>query len=335
MTKQKKNVALVALGTAAMLGLCACEEQPAQPQQESAAVAEQATPKTPEQAPAATEARDALMECLVYDLGKHASELAGHPELNASVRNMLALMEDYYTQISEAKAGTPEKLRLALHMADTTRNLTAWERAAASYDRALADYEAMPEAEREKPDNKRMLSAIYNGKAFCRMNTQQLNEALDLYNRSLAVDSAAYERIAPSEGEALPEGEVEPTLARAAEDLFFSYRCLGECQEAAGDPEEARETLRLGLELAKRLDRLSPGMSLQYIRLLGAMGNLESRCGNEREALNHWTQAATICQRLHETTADAAIRFKVSNQFRNLLPQIQDLQKKLNPEQNQ
>ena len=122
-----------------------------------------------ESAPA-QDAKEALFESLVYELGVCASENADHPELNVAVRNMLALMEEYYTQNAEAMAGTLEKVRLSQRMADTIRHLKAWERATGSYDRALADYEALPEAERNKTDVKRMLSALCNGKAFCLVN---------------------------------------------------------------------------------------------------------------------------------------------------------------------
>lgn len=323
-----KKPQIAILSAAALLGLCACEDETQQQQTPTTPATETAPPLPTEQKP---DARAALFEALLYDLGKHASENAAHPELTEAVRNMLALAEEYYMQNAEAMTGKVEKARLALRLADIARDLTAWERACSSYDRALADYDSLPEAERNTPAVRRLHSAICNGKAFCRMNMRNTDEAMELYTKALEIDSALYELVAPPEGEALPEGDVEPNLARAAEDVFFSYRCLGECQEAAGYPEEARDTLKLGLELAKRLDRLSPGMSLQYIRLLGAMGNLESRCSNKREALNYWVQAAQMCQRLNGSTSDLIIRSKTARQFQSLLPQIKALQEELNP----
>lgn len=328
-----KGVVSAALGAAAVLGLGACEEKGATTEVQAPAEVNTtpAATESPAESTAAEEAKAALFEALVYELGARASENATHPELNEAVRNMLALMEEYYAQNADAMSGTPEKARLSLRMADITRELSAWERACGFYDRARADYDALPEAERNKPEVKRMLSSLCNGKAFCLMNLKNTAEALELYNKALEVDSALYEMVAPPEGEALPEGDVEPNLARAAEDIFFSYRCLGECQEVAGDPEEARDTIKQGIELAKRLDRLSPGMSLQYIRLLGALGNLESRCAKEREALGYWVQAAQMCQRLHNSTGNLIIRSKTARQFQSLMPQIQELQQKLNP----
>ncbi len=329
--KVMKKKHIMFLSAAAMLGLCACEDETA-PASTSVATEPAKQEVTTPPAEVKPDAQKALFEALLYDLGKQASENASHPELNESVRNMLALAEEYYTRNAEATTGTVEKARLALHLANITRDLTAWERACNSYDRARGDYDALPEAERSKPEVRRMLSAICNGKAFCLMNQRKTAEATELYTQALDIDSALYELVAPPEGEALPEGEVEPNLARAAEDVFFSYRCLGECQEAAGDPEEARETLKLGLDLAKRLDRLSPGMSLQYVRLLGAIGNLESRCGNKRAALTYWVQAAQICRMLNQSTPNLIIRSKTARQFQSLLPQIKALQEELNPD---
>ncbi|MBQ2378971.1 MAG: hypothetical protein II295_01105 [Akkermansia sp.] len=332
MKKQKNHVmhrAVVSLmGGAALLGLSACDEgTPATP---TAPAATEQAAEAP-QPVAGSSAADALLEGLIYDLGKQASEVASHPELTESVRNMLALLEEYYTQSAEQLSGKPEKVRLALRLADTARDLTAWERACNSYDRARADYDALPDAERSKSEVRRYLSAINNGKGFCMMQQRKFNEALELYTKALEVDAALYELVAPPEGEALPEGDVEPELARAAEDYFFSYRCLGECQELAGDPEEARETLKSGIELAKRLNRLNPTMNLQYIRLLGALGNLEIRCGNEREALQKWAEAASMCQRLFNATTNLSVRYKTQRQLQNLVPNIKALQEKLQP----
>ena len=334
MKKQKRNnvaqrIAVSVLGAAGLAGLCSCDEKAPEKEStaETAVVAETAAPAAP--VAVSAEAREKLFEALLFDLGKKAGEIASHPELTEAVRNMLALTEEYYAEVAESLTGKPEKVRLALHMADITRDLTAWERACASYDRARADYDALPESVREETDVRRMLSAICNGKAFCELRRGHTAEALALYGQSLEIDSALYALVAPPDGEALPEGDVEPALARAAEDIFFSYRCLGECQEVAEDPEEARETIKSGIELAQRLDRLSPGMSLQYIRLLGALGNLESRCGNEREALRNWEQAAQMCQRLNSSTTNLSVRAKTAVTFQNLLPGIKALQEKM------
>ena len=332
MKKQKNNVmhraAVALVGGAALLGLSSCDEGT---QASPAAPAAAEKPVEAPQPVADSSATQALLEGLVYDLGKQASEVASHPELTESVRNMLALLEDYYTQNADQLTGKPEKVRLAVRLAEIARDLTAWERACNSYDRARADFDALPESERSKADVRRYLSAICNGKGFCMMQQRKFNEALELYTKALEVDAALYELVAPPEGEALPEGDVEPALARAAEDYFFSYRCLGECQELSGDPEEARETLKSGIELAKRLNRLNPTMNLQYIRLLGALGNLEIRCGNEREALQKWAEAASMCQRLFNATTNLSVRYKAQRQLQNLVPNIKALQEKLQP----
>lgn len=316
-------------GGVALLGLSSCGED--EKKEEVAAkpveAVEPAAPVATE--PAAPDVKEKLFEALIYDLGKAAAENAANPDLTEPVRNMLALLEEYYEQNSEALAGTAEKARLALRMADITRNLTAWERACNSYDRAQADYDAMPEAERNTDEKKRWQSAIYNGKAFCLLRRGNTEEALSLYARALELDNALYAEVAPADGVELQPGEVEERLARAAENVFFSYRCLGECQEVAEDPEEARMTYKGGIEIAQRLKHLTPPMTYQYVRLLIAIGNLESRCGNNRPALSYWAQAAAICQQLTKAATDAAIRGKAAHAYQSLVPNIKAMQEKL------
>lgn len=333
-----RRVAAVVAGVAAMVGLNSCEEKapdetkPAAGAQTIQSADESAAPA---QAPA-DDARAALLEALIYDLGRCASENARHPELNAAVRNMLELLEKYYEQSKEATTGTPERVRLALRLADTTRELTAWTRACAFYDEAAAAYEAMPQELRDRTENKRQLSSILNGKAFCMMSSGNMDEAIKLYTDGLALDNELYTTVVPSEGPVIPEkGEVPAGVSQAATAVFSSYRCLGECQMLADDPEEARETLKTGIALAEEIRRMTPEMHMQYIRLLVAMGNLESRCGNESEVLRHWARAAEMCRALYSATNDQAMRFKVEQAFSKLVPNVQALSKKLNPENAQ
>lgn len=341
MMKQKyvsgscRVVATVA-GMAALVGLCSCGDEEENKKEEAAqnvvADAAQVTePAAPaEAAPAEPDAKEKLFEALIYDLGKAAAENAGNPELTEPVRNMLALMEEYYAQQAEALKGTAEKVRLALSMADITRNLTAWERACNSYDRAQADLDALPEAERNTPEKKRWQSSICNGKAFCELRRGNKTQALELYAKALEIDNALYAEVAPADDVELQPGEVGDELALATENVFFAYRCLGECQEFCEDPEEARETYKSGIEIAQRLKHLTPGMTYQYVRLMVALGNLESRCGRDRHALDSWGRAAQACQQVANVTTNVAIRSKVGRAYQSLAVNIKAMQEKLN-----
>ncbi len=331
-----RRAAMVVVGVAAMIGLNSCDEKPAAETKagtEGQTVAESEGAVVPSASATRTEAEAALLDALIYDLGRCASENAQHPELNAAVRNMLELLERYYEQSKDALSGTPERVRLALRMADTTRDLTAWARASAFYDETLAAYEAMSPELRDKLENKRLLSVIRSGKAFCLMRSGKMDEALKLYTDALALDNEMYTMVVPTEGPVIPEnGEVPEGVPQAAAAVFASYRCLGECQMLAEDPEEARETFKTGIALAEDIRRMTPEMHMQYIRLLVAMGNLESSCGNERESLRHWARAADMCRTLYGATNDVALRYRMELAFRNLMPNVQALSKKFNTE---
>lgn len=335
-----RRAAMVAVGVAALIGLNSCEEKAADETKPATDV--QTVEPTGEGDAAASvsvnseDVKAALLESLIYDLGRCASENAQHPELNTAVRNMLELLEKYYEQSKDAMSGTPERVRLALRMADTTRDLTAWARACGFYDEAQAAFDAMSQELRDKPENKRLLSSIRNGKAFCRMRSGNMEEAVKLYTEVLALDNELYTMVVPTEGPVIPEQEAVPDgVSQAAAAVFSSYRCLGECQMLADDPEEARETLKTGIALAEEIRRLTPEMHMQYIRLLVAMGNLESRCGNDNEVLRYWTRAAEMCRALHSATNDPAVRSKVEQAFRNLVPNVQALSEKLNAEKTE
>lgn len=323
----------------ALLGLSSCEEKTAAEGQtpaadkagnkeQASAAAEQAAPA--DSSAAVAEAREALLKTLIYDLGRCASDIAVHPELNAAVRNMLEALENYYNQNKESLNGTTERVQLALRMADTTRNLTAWNRAIAFYTEAKEAYDALPEGKKNEAENKRLLSSICNGQAFCHMRAGDMQAALSLYNDGLSIDEELYAAVIPSDGPAIPEkGEIPAGVPAAAAAVFSSYRCLGECQMLAEDPEEARVTLKRGIEMAEELRRMTPEMHMQYIRLLVAIGNLESRCGNDREVLKYWNHAAEMCRALYGATTDPALRFRVEQAFNNLVPNVKALAEKL------
>ncbi len=324
-----RGAGAVALGVAVLMGLCSCGDDEGKKQE----TAQQAVPAASQQQVQPVACRDALFDAMVYGVGRKVSGMAAVPELTEDVRNMLVLLQSYYDEMAPSNAGKVERARLALRIAEVLRDLTAWDKALAAYETAQADFDALPDGEKQKAEAKRMQSAIYDGQGFCLLRRNQVAEAQASYEKSLAIYQELYKAVAPADGEKLPEGELDPALSQAAEDLFFSYRCLGECQMVADDPEEARETYKKGIELAQRLDRLSPRMTIQYVRLLGNQGNLESSCGHEREALANWVQAAQICQRLYSSTPNLGVRAQASRLFQNLRPQIQELARKLQSEE--
>ncbi len=341
-----RGLALATLG-AAVCGLCSCNEEggentAAAPAGTSAAqpAQEKAAGETPAVA-SVEEVEEELLDILIFDLGMRASELSSHPELNASVRNMLEKLENYYSVLSDELAGSERKLRLALRLADTIKNLGAWERANSAYQRALADYEAMPQGLRDKAECRRLLSSIYNGMGFCALRRGNSSEAIDYYAKSNEIDTACFMQAAPEESDVLPEGEQRERYLQAAADLLFSIRCLGECQTVVQDVEEAREMYKRGATRAEQvvtipaanastqrapLWGLSQDVSLQYVRLLVALGNLESSCSNAQEAFNNWLKAAQICELLTQRASSLIIRNKAAQILQGIVPQLRAMQ---------
>lgn len=324
-----RGACATAMGTVALAALCSCDDE------ETATTTPTAPAEVKASAPATSPeaAKEALFEQMVYTIGKLASQRVNDPEVTEPVREMLALTEGYYDAIAPTANGTIEKAKLALRIAEITLDLTAFAKAEGAYDTAQKDLDALPEAERNSREARRIQSAIFNGKAATILFRNQAANALPWYEKALESDLGIYKELAPAEGEKLPEGAVEPELARAATDVMSSYRCLGECQFWAEDPEEARDTYNKGIELAKALDKLAPEMSIQYIRLLGNLGNLESRVGNKKEALNAWVQAVNFCQRLYAGNRRGDIRKEARRYFESLRPNVLALARELQDEQ--
>lgn len=323
-----RGACATAMGTVALAALCSCDDEAQTAAPASNVEAKESTPATSPEA-----AKNALFNQMVYTIGKLASQRVNDPEITEPVREMLALTEAYYTAIAPTAGGSMEKAKLALRIAEITLDLTAFAKAEGAYDTAQADLDALPEADRKSREARRMQSAIFYGKAASLLSRRQATNALPWYEKALESDLGIYKELAPAEGEKLPEGSVEPELARAATDVMSSYRCLGECQFWAEDPEEARDTYNKGIELAKTLDKLAPEMSIQYIKLLANLGNLESRVGNKKEALNAWLQAVNFCQRLYANNRRGDIRLEARRCFESLRPNVLALARELQDEQ--
>ena len=320
--------------------LSSCEEKEA-----AAPAAAEPAPAAAEQ-PAATEpaaepavdqlaaAREALFNHAVFTLGQKVTNPDAYPELNSVAKDMLELMQTYYTELQKGEV-SPERARVAVQIAGATRDLGAYSKAQTAYEAALAELNSLPEDVRKTPEFQRMLSSCYNGTGVCLLAQGKANEALAQYESALAVDEAQYQAVAPAEGTELPEGDVEPALSRAAADLLDSYRCLGDCQRAVDDPEEARFTYMKGQDLVQRLKRLSPEMSISFAKLLTSLGNLDNELGKAKEALNSWVIAAKICQSVNASCPRLEIKAETKRCFEALVPAINAVGSKLQAEQQE
>lgn len=178
-----------------------------------------------------------------------------------------------------------------------------------------------------------MQSGCQNGIGLCLLNQNKAAEALLRYEAALVIDEALYQAVAPKEGEELPAGDVEPNLSRAATDLIDSYRCLGDCQRAVEDPEEALATYTKGQELGQRLKRLSSEMSIAYVKLLTSLGDLNSSLGKPKEALGAWVMAARICQSLNASSPKLEVKAETKRCYDALAPAINSVAQQLQNEQ--
>ncbi len=342
-TSSSRYAAILGIASAFCLSSCGDKEaEAAEPVEPPAAPAAEApaAPAAPEPPPAPVvenkleETRQALFEYAVYTLASKVGSPERFPELNTMVRDMLELQHKYYAELQK---GEPciERARLALQIASTTRELGAYTKAMAEYENAQKEIEALPEELKNSAEAQRMLSSCLNGSGQCLLTQNKANEALARYEAALVTDEAQYQKVAPAEGEELPEGEVAPALSRAATDLLDSYRCLGDCQRAVDDPEEALATYTKGHELAQRLKRLSAEMSIAYVKLLTSLGNLDNSLGKPKEAMGAWVMAAKICQSLNASSPKLEVKAETKRCFDALLPAIQSVGQKLQSEQEE
>lgn len=273
-----------------------------------------------------------LLEYMIFSVGKLAGEQTSNPVWYEQVRDMRNKLEEYYNSLEESGKDPQLSMRLGLMLADITRTMKAFDKALKLYGDVLSKWEKLPEADRQSLEGRRMRSSIANGMGGCYLVQRgKATEALPYYEKALEIDKAIYQELAPEGNGELPPGNapIDPNLERAAEDVLSSYRCLGDCQRWAEDPEEARDTYKEGQTLARRMNHLRPGASLQYIRLLSAMGDLENSCGQLQNAAAAWGYALQLSQNLEKLSLPTALLAKVkqdqtklANSLKAILPKV-------------
>lgn len=320
---------MTALGALSLFCLNSCddkEETAAQPETATEAPAPEA-----QEAPADTlaQAREALFNEMLSGLAAKVSDPALFPELNEEVKVLLEQMETYYTELAKGTEGTMERTRLALQIAATLRDLNSGK-ALEAYTRAQNELNSLPEDVRNGAEAKRCESDIESGIGSCLLGQNKPSDALAHYEAALAIAQAQFDAVAPADGTEPKEGEVAPELSRAATDLLDNIRCMGDCQRLADDPEEARATYMKGQELVTKLKVLSSSMSLSYVKLLTALGNLENASGRSKEALSAWVLGANICKQLNNSSPRLDVKAETKRCYDALIPAIQAVANALN-----
>ena len=305
-------------------------EQPAeQPAEQAEAPAAAETPA----APTVEGARAALFDKAVFTMVAKAADSDLFPELNGETKELLELLENYHTALKAEAGHAEESARVALQIAQMRRDLKAFAKAKGDFEAALQEMEALPQAVKDSTEGRRSVSAAYNGLGYCEMVQNNAAGALAWYEKALAMDEALYNEVLPEEGKDIEGSEVPQDISRAATDVLGSYRCLGDCQRLAGDPEEARETYAKGQAVVTRLKMLSPDMSVAYVKLLSAQGDLNNSDGKAREALASWVLAAQICEKLNASSPRMDIKAATKHCHDALMPAIQAVAQKLQQEQ--
>ena len=333
--KSRWSVGGAVLGLASALVLCSCEDKeaaPAEPAEEPAVAAEQKAPQEPELS-AFDETRDALFDHVVFQLAQKVSNPELYPEVNAEVRDTLALLNDYYAALEKEAEMAEERVRTALLIAGMTCDLGAYAKAYTAYENALKQLELLPEDVRGGRDAKRSLSTIESGLGACLLYQGKNAEALEHFRKSLDTDLAVFKELHPDEKKPLEENNVDPEVALAASAVMDSYRCLGDCQNVMNDTEEARETYKKGLEMVPALRVVTPKMAIAYIKLLIASADLENALGNMKGAYVSWYQAGDLSKKLALGNHPLAIRAEAKRLNESLIRPLLQVEAKLKEEQ--
>lgn len=320
--------ARMTVAAVAALCLSACDDKPADEVKPAETPAEQKAEPAEQAAPVSlADSKEALFNQALFTIAKKVTSPELFPEVNGEVKTMLEMLETYYTALCNEKGDAAERARVALMIADTTRDLHAYAKAQGAYERALADIEAAPDKDAYAK------SAALSGIGSCLLAQGKATEALTWYEKALAADEEIYKAVAPAEGETVEGDEVPAPLAKAAANLLDSYRCMGDCQRAVDDPEAALATYKKGQDVINAIKKLSPEMSISFVKLLTVLGNIENANGKSKEALGAWVMGARICQALNANSPRLDIKAETKRCHDALVPAIQSVAKKVQNEQ--
>lgn len=325
------------MGAACMLGLTSCGDKEAEQGKAESKAAVQEKVEAPEKStPVVVEnaQQEELLNYMIFNVGKRIGDHAADMEWREDVRDMRNKLESYYESLNAQNGNVQTRIQLGLMLADITRSMGSIDKAQTYYADLLKLWESQDQETRASLEGRRERSSIANGMGACNLMQRKTAEALPYYEEALKIDTDIFNELAPDDGGALPAGDdLSPDLARAAEDILSSYRCLGDCQRWADDPEEARDTYKKGIELVNRMSNLNAGISLQYIRLLSAQGDLENSCGEIKKAGMAWAQACKLAEGAYKIAPNGSLRAKIRRDYRKLENSIKAIRPKLQEQQ--
>lgn len=281
----------------------AVAEQPS-PEPEKA---EQANPEADAQEESAEEeeaidTREQIYDILVYQVAPAVA--APNSPVSSQIREVLRLLNEQYEQEKEALAGTPERTRLAVVIANMRCSFGAWDAALADYDRALADFNAM--TEEDKADNVHIswLSIIYKGKAACFLNKKEPQKAIE----QLSLRRELNEKVLSTYPELKPGINVSMEIVPFATDLIATLRDHAACV-ALTNRNEAQTFYEEAITRATPLTML-PSLPVhnQYILLLADAANNATQNNDSQKAMQHLYTLAKHCADVHNKSRDEGVR---------------------------
>lgn len=326
------------------LGVISCKDKGAEQWKDSVSPDEQQQSAAEAKTAQMNVEQKELLDYMIFHIGKRVGEQANNALWRNDVRDMRNQLENYYNTLNAQGGDQQVTMRLGLLLADITRSMASYEKALKLYSDTLAKWEQQPEADRQTIKGRRMRSSIANGMGTCYLMQNKATEALPYYEESLEIDKAIFDELAPAEN-ASASAENGADLQKAAEDILSSYRCLGDCQFRADDPEEARDTYKKGLELVPRLKTVSVEVCFQLIRLYSAQGDLECSCGQIKNAAAAWQKAYQLnSQLLKQAEANrltsisvraAQYAQKLEKSLKTIAPQLQEELKAAQEQENE
>ncbi len=288
------------------------------------------------------EAKRQLDELFYNEVKTLINTTAANPTIRDTATQLLERLESYYKSMSQEPVSV-ERVKLALDIASFQRELGAWQRSFESYERALKEWESLDIKQKAEIPVQQIKSSIYNGLGAVLLYlpipaddseqiAKQKKDSLSYFKEQLDSDLAIFSALAPKEGEALPEAGWGPEVDRATQDLISSYRCVGDGLRFNDEVDQAREAFTQGIKVAQRIQKLGDKSSLQLLKILSALGDLERSQERKREAYTHWVTAVRIATQISKTSGSSSSKFEAVQIANRLTPLLQRLQLELQQE---
>ncbi len=288
------------------------------------------------------EAKKQLDELLYNEVKTLINTTAANPTIRDTATMLLERLENYYKSMSQEPVSI-ERVKLALDIASFQRELGAWQRSFDSYERALKEWESLDIKQKAELPIQQIKSSIYNGLGAVLLYlpipaddaeqiAKQKKDSLNYFKEQLDNDLSIFTAAAPKEGETIPDEGWGSEVDRATQDLISSYRCVGDGLRFNDEIDQAREAYTQGVKVAQRVQKLGDKSSLQLLKILSALGDLERSQEKKQEAYSHWGTAVRIATQISKSSRSSSSKFEAVQIANRLTPLLQRLQLELQQE---